>query len=301
MKKGLIYFFFILSVLEIATFAADKKIIFTGKETLIVVNGYSTSFHWPKVLQRKLDRYHNGKKVIEVKSATQGSTPIAKWMDLTENKGLQVWNKIDNAIASKQGRPVIVLGQQSLQWALGDRSAGINNSNDSKNIKKGAAVLKQYVDLLHKSGADHVFVSMHIFKHSMEPQISNEKFALAEYLKSKPKNFSAGPDVWQATKDNYPTAFSSDKIHPNSYGAEIMAHYWFETLLAKDGLTLPSWSLEELNQAKTSGGKEMKGTSSGRSRGVPQRVLEKYDLNKDGKLDEKEQEAYEKMKKQRMR
>lgn len=45
--------------------------IFSSQPKLIVVNGYSTSFQWPNLLQRKLDRYFDGKRIIEVKSAAQ--------------------------------------------------------------------------------------------------------------------------------------------------------------------------------------------------------------------------------------
>ena len=44
------------------------------------VQGFSTSFHWPHLLKNKLDR-HFGDHKIEIKRATRGSTPIAKWMD----------------------------------------------------------------------------------------------------------------------------------------------------------------------------------------------------------------------------
>ena len=59
--------------LVLATFAeAQARLVFTGRPTLIVVSGYSTSATWPRILQRKLDRYYGGKRVVEVKSAKEG-------------------------------------------------------------------------------------------------------------------------------------------------------------------------------------------------------------------------------------
>ena len=48
--------------------------ILDGKPKVIIVNGYSTSFRWPDLLQRKLDRYFDLKRVVEVKRATKGSS-----------------------------------------------------------------------------------------------------------------------------------------------------------------------------------------------------------------------------------
>ena len=44
--------------------------LFDEEPKTFVVNGYSTSFQWSKILQCKLDKYFVGKRVIEVKSAT---------------------------------------------------------------------------------------------------------------------------------------------------------------------------------------------------------------------------------------
>ena len=65
--------------------------LFDGKPRTLVVNGYSTSFQWPGMLQRKLDRYFDGRRVIEVKSATQGGTPIARWIDIETGQPREPW------------------------------------------------------------------------------------------------------------------------------------------------------------------------------------------------------------------
>jgi hypothetical protein len=70
----------------------------------------------------------------------------------------------------------------------------------------------------------------------MEPEIGNERLALAELLKRKIPQVFAGPDVWEVTKPHYPQAFARDRLHPNQIGAEIMAQAWFEMLLRCDRL-----------------------------------------------------------------
>ncbi len=224
--------------------------IFSGRPRLVVVNGYSTSFKWPGILQRKLDKYFDGKRVLEVKRATKGGTPIAKWMDVKTGKPRKPWQRIVvPALKAKGDRPAVVLCQQSLQWAFGRQREGITGKDDTLRIKQGADILEKYVRLLQADGADMVFVAMHIYKKPMEPEIGNERLALAELTKRKIPNFYPGPDVWEPTKELYPKAFAKDRMHPNLIGAEVMAQLWFETLLACDGLKAPKWSGEEMLKA----------------------------------------------------
>ena len=57
------------------------------------------------------------------------------------------------------------------------------------------------------------------------------------------------PDVWTPTSQQHPHAFDRDRVHPNFVGAEVMAHYWFASLLNHDGLQVPAWSREEMENA----------------------------------------------------
>jgi hypothetical protein len=229
----------------------DGKLkIFSGKPRLIVVNGYSTSFHWPRILQRKLDRHFNGRRVIEVKTATKGGTPIAKWIDVKTGRPLPPWEQVVRpALKAKGDRPAVVLAQQSLQWAFGERTEGIENADDKARIKQGADAMQKYVELMIADGADLVLLAAHIYKRPMEPQIGNERLALAELVARKIPKVHAGPDVWEPTRKQYPKAFARDGVHPNSIGAEIMAQLWFETLLVHDGLEVPEWSRNEMQEA----------------------------------------------------
>lgn len=279
--------------------AAEKLKIFDGNSKTIIVNGYSTSFRWPAALQRKLDKHLDGRPYIQVKSATKGGTPIAKWMDAKTGEPLSPWTTILAPAIKKEGdRPVIVLCQQSLQWAFGARGAGIQDAGDTQHIRQGADVLQKYTDRLLADGADLVFVATHIYKKPMEPSIGNERLALAEFIKRKRSNVLAGPDVWEPTKAKYPTAFAADKVHPNAYGAEIMAQKWFETLLKHDGLDLPKWSQEELAAAENSSSDQ---PTASPERRIPARILQKYDTNKDGTLDKEERAAFDRARKLRTR
>ena len=258
---------------------------------LLVVNGYSTSFQWPRILQRKLDR-HFGRRIIEVTSATKGGTPIAKWMDVETGRALASWNGVLRpALAPTDERPRIVLAQQSLQWAFGNRSDGIRNGDDSLRIRQGADVLQKYAEGLLKDGARQVFIAMHIYKHPMEPEIGNERMALSELMKRAMERVHAGPDVWEPTKELYPKAFAQDGVHPNSIGSEVMAQKWFETLLKHDGLDIPEWSREEMQQAVAGEPQrpkpKRKSAAATRSPSIDQ-FFRQNDRNGDGKLTQDE-------------
>jgi len=242
-------------VLALTALAADPGAakdfkIFSGEPRLLVVHGYSTSFHWWAMLQRKIDRFRPGERKIEVSLAAKGGTPIAKWMDVDTGKPLAPWGEVVvPALRKKGARPAVVLAQQSLQWVYGDRDLGIAGSHDAKRIEAGADAIEKYVRLLQKDGADQVFVAMHIYKKPLEPEIGNERLALDEALGRGIARFHTGPDVWEPTSKLWPQAFADDKVHPNSIGAEVMAQLWFETLLEHDGAEVPAWSRREMESA----------------------------------------------------
>ena len=229
---------------------AKKLKIFDNEPKVIVVNGYSTSFQWPDLLQRKLDRCTDGKRVLEVKPATRGGTPIAKWIDVKTGEPLNPWlTKLRPILREAEDKPTIILAQQSLQWVFGERGEGIRDADDDRRIRQGTDALEKYVRLLKKDGADLVFVAMHIYKHEMEPEIGNERYALDGLMRLNIPGVARGPDVWTPTKKLYPKAFAKDRKHPNRLGAEVMAQRWFETLLKYDGLEIPAWSKQQLRRA----------------------------------------------------
>lgn len=141
------------------------------------------------------------------------------------------------------------MAQPSLRWAFGKRRTGIEGKRGPHTHRPGAEALWKYVRLLKADGANLIFVAMHIYKRPMEPQIGNERLALAALLRRGILGVKAGPDVWEPTKRLYPKAFAADRVHPNGMGAEVMAQHWFACLLAHDGLVVPAWSREEMQQA----------------------------------------------------
>jgi acetyl esterase/lipase len=229
--------------------AAGKVKIFDGTEKVVVVNGYSTSFHWPSILQRKLDRHFNDKRVLTVERVIEGGTPIAKWINVQTGEPLAPWlRQLRPVLQRCESVSVIVLAQQSLQWVFGERREGIRGPDDGERIKRGADALAKYVNLLRQDGADLVFVAVHIYKHEMEPEISNERYALDELMRRSIPGVVRGPDLWTPTKQLYPKAFARDRRHPNRIGAELMAQKWFEALLKYDGLQVPAWSRNQLKR-----------------------------------------------------
>ena len=224
--------------------------ILDGQPKTVVVQGFSTSFYWPTVLQRKLDRYFDGRRVVEVKTATQGGTPLARWIDVKSGRRTPAWERIVKPALTQDDRvPVIVLGQQTLQLVFGRRAVSIRDEKDTERIRQGADALETYVRALRADGADLVIVAMHIYKHPMEPGIGNERHALTALIRRGIEGVEAGPDVWTPMKKLYPIAYAKDRLHPNSIGAEVMAQKWFETLLKRDRLPVPAWSLQELKDA----------------------------------------------------
>ena len=237
------------------TSAQSTPEIFSGERRLIVANGYSTTRHWPDVLQRKLDRYYGG-RVLEVVNTYESGTPISKWIDLDAGVRDSKWKKtLQPVLQGETQDPVILLAQQSLQWVFSDdRFEGIESENDLTRINQGADAIEMYANFAKEDGADLVFMAMHIYKWDFEPAIENEKYGLEAALNRGISDFYAGPDVWTPTRDNYPLAFGKDLHHPNEIGDEIMAHFWFARLLQFDGKAVPAWSSEEMNDAIGGGG-----------------------------------------------
>ena len=214
--------------------------IFDGTEKIIVVNGYSTSREWPDLLQAKVDDYFGGQRIIEVRKALRGGTPICKWIDVTTGEPLGPWSNIARPAlhgANATGLPVIFLAQQSLQGVYGVQTEGIRSPGDTERIEQGADAMEAYVNLAFADGADHVFLATHIYKggqRGYEPGIENEKYALDALMARAIPDMHRGPDVWTPTMLAYPDAFAADRVHPNALGAEIMAQYWFEALRSHD-------------------------------------------------------------------
>ena len=224
--------------------------LFDGKPATLIVNGYSTSFHWPDILQRKLDRYMDKSGTLKVVKATKGGTPIAKWLDLERGGPSDAWRRVVRpAFDSHDGTPTVALAQQSLQWVFGGRREGIGSRTDAERIHRAANVMQDYVELLKHEGADLVFLATHIYKKPMEPEIGNERYALDALMRREIEGLRRGPDLWSPTRPMHPEVFAEDGVHPNKAGAEILAQLWFERLLEHAGREVPEWSRREMVEA----------------------------------------------------
>lgn len=322
------------------SFSAQQKAgseevkIFSGEPRLLIAHGYSTSAHWWAFLQRKIDRYMGGpeKRVVEVQLCNKGGTPIARWISVERGEPSPAWKQMLTPMIQREKgkRPVIVLAQQSLQGVYGAFPEGIRSADDVERIQRGADAIERYAKCILDDGAAAVVIGMHIYKVGMEPEIGNERLALAELMKRKPARIYAGPDVWTPTSKQHPLAFDTDKRHPNYIGAEIMAHYWFKALLEREGLEVPDWSRQELEEAiknrplgLTRGrkvftdllkkwqitsrrplapsGRSRFEARSGGARRIPQRVLDRFDKDGDGKLNEQERAEFRRARQQRQK
>lgn len=313
----------------------DEPRIFSGEPRLLIVHGYSTSAHWWAFLQRKIDRYMQGSdnRVVEVQLCNKGGTPIARWMNVTTGEPSDAWTTMLTPMIQREKgvRPVVVLCQQSLQsvYSPQDQSAGIRGPDDQERIERGANVIEQYGKRILDDGAAFVVIGMHIYKRSMEPAIGHERLALARLMSKKPDRIYAGPDVWTPTSKQFPLAFDTDKAHPNFIGAEIMAQYWFEALLTREGLEVPDWSRQEMDEAirtrslgltrdrqkfqewltewkitrrsPSAGSDNLRRPQGARAPAISQRILDRYDTDGDGSLNQTERARFERALQQRQR
>lgn len=248
-----------LAVVALATLTHHgSAAILDSQPKTLVVNGYSTSIQWPILLQQKLDDYYGvtspADRVITVDRAIMPGNPLANWIDVTTGQPKQLWLDTLRPALQAPSEPVILLAQQTLQGVYStDRTVGIEGPGDAARIEQGADAFQAYAELALADGADQVIIATHIYKVTQEPEIENEKYALAALLDRGLDNVLAGPDVWSATEPLYPIGFQADQVHPNAIGAEAMAQAWFDhlvtlsvpepstALLAGVGLLLPAW------------------------------------------------------------
>lgn len=222
--------------------------LFNGEKRVFVANGYSTSHKWPVFLQRKIDRYFGGKRVIAVDKVVKNCAPIARWMDVDSGTVDPLWEETLTPAVDRE-YPVVVLAQQTLYSSWGPDNPGIEGPSDNADIERGADVFERYTNNLVDDGADLVYLATHIYKNGSEPIKGNERLALAAVLERDIPRLRKGPDVWEPTKANHPEAFATDNAHPSEAGSEIMAHYWFKRLLQSDDREVPSWSKAEMQAA----------------------------------------------------
>lgn len=223
------------------TGCATSRSLLDGREKSFVVVGYSTSYAWPDMLQDMLDRHADGHRTYHVLNAVVGGSPVERWI---AEPGTETYRSTLGAMvrdyfgpkARLRGdapEPTIALCQQSLQFTR-TRRGPIPSADDAEGIRIGADALEELAVRLHDLGIKRVYFGMHIYKQPVEPEVGNERLALAALLKRGHPFVFAGPDVWTPTHLDHPAAFTDDGIHPNERGMKIMAEQWYRTIAGDD-------------------------------------------------------------------
>ena len=225
-----------LALAAVAMGAADQSILTGDKKSMVVV-GYSTSYQWPGVLQKMLDEHSGQKGLYTVHNAAVSGSPVAKWLGLTKaSDRKKTFDKMVQAFFEPGERlegapkPTLAFFQQSLQWVYGNHTQGIRAANDAERIEQGADTFLKLAEQIRALGVDAVYIATHIYKHPMEPEIENEKYALQALFKRGKAFIRPGPELCAPTKAVYPKGFQEDKLHPNEIGARIMAIGWYKVL-----------------------------------------------------------------------
>ncbi len=218
--------------------------ILDGVEKSIVLVGYSTSYAWPGMLQEMLDEHSGGTRVYHLLNAVIGGSPVGRWIASPESEDYQeTYGAMSRDFFGLEARlrgiapvPTVALLQQSLQRTPtpATRLGPVTAADDAAGIDIGADALEKLVMQLRGDGIEQVYIAMHIYKEGYEPEVGNERLALAALLDRDPESVFSGPDMWSRTYREHPQAFTEDRLHPNERGAKIMAEAWYRTLAGGD-------------------------------------------------------------------
>lgn len=219
------------------TGCATAKTLLDGREKSFIVVGYSTSYAWPQMLQDMLDAHSDGKRTYHVLSAVVGGSPVERWIAEPGSESYQAtigamdrdYFGPDAVLRGDAPEPTIALCQQSLQFTRTLRGP-ISSPDDEKGIRIGVDAFDKFSRRLHDRGIERVYIAVHIYKKPVEPEVGNERLALAGLLERGYDFVFEGPDVWTPTRDRYSDAFAEDGMHPNELGMKIMCEGWYRTI-----------------------------------------------------------------------
>jgi hypothetical protein len=208
-----------------------------GKEKSFVVIGYSTSYAWPDMLQEMLDEHAGGERLYHVLNAVVGGAAVERWIADPSTSDYQRtiaamrrdYFGPEARLRGEAPEPTTALCQQSLQFT-GSTRGPIADAEDVEGIRLGADALEELARRLHDLGLHRLYLGMHIYKRPVEPEVGNERLALAALLDRGLSFVYEGPDVWTPTRDRYPECFAEDGLHPNELGMKIMAEGWYRTI-----------------------------------------------------------------------
>lgn len=218
--------------------------VLDGTEKSFVLVGYSTSYAWPKMLQEMLDEHSGGERMYHLLNAVIGGSPVGRWIAPPDSSDYQdTYGKMlrdffghEPRLRGAAPKPTVAIVQQSLQRTPtgATRLGPVVSAHDKRGVEIGADALMQLVRQLRDDGVDDVYIAMHIYKEGYEPEVGNERFALAALLDRGHDYIHEGPDVWSLSLKEHPDAFTEDRLHPNERGGKIMAEAWYRTLAGDD-------------------------------------------------------------------
>ncbi len=221
--------------------AAVKRGELDGREKTILVNGYSTSYAWPAMLQDMLDEHAGGRRVYHVANSVIGGAPVETWIaepgtrdhERTVVAMERDFTGSNPLLLGDAPAPTIAICQQSLQLT-GDQRGPVKTEYDMASAELGADAMEELALLLRDHGIERVYIATHIYKAPVEPEVGNERIALRRLLSRGHDFIHAGPDVWAPTKEAFPDAFEEDELHPNEMGMKIMAEGWYRSLAGEE-------------------------------------------------------------------
>ncbi len=228
-----------------------NRAVLDGAEKSILVNGYSTSYAWPEMLQDMLDEHAGGQRTYHVVNSVIGGAPVETWIaepgtrDHTRTIVAMERDFLGDTprLLGDAPRPSVAICQQSLQLT-GDDRGPVKTEYDMAGAEVGADAMETLASRLHSYGIDRIFIAMHIYKKPVEPEVGNERVALRRLLSRGIDYIQAGPDVWVPTRDAFPKCYDDDELHPNEMGMKIMAEGWYRTLAgdgARDDIVQHMW------------------------------------------------------------
>ncbi|MCH8253381.1 MAG: hypothetical protein IID36_13115 [Planctomycetes bacterium] len=223
---------------------AAAETLLDGKEKSFLIVGYSTSYAWPDMLQDMLDEHAGDTRVYHVLNAVVGGSPVETWIaepgsdDYKKTVGAMLTDYFgaDARLRGDAPQPAVALCQTSLQFTRTQRGP-ISSANDRTGIEIGADAMEKLAKRLNGHGIEQVRFGMHIYKKPIEPEVGNERLALAALLERGHDFIFEGPDVWTPTKAAYPDAFDDDGVHPNARGMKIMAEAWYRDVAGSEART----------------------------------------------------------------
>ena len=222
--------------------SADRAPVLDGTEKSILVNGYSTSYAWPDMLQDMLDEHAGDRRVYHVVNSVIGGAPVESWIAEpgTRDHARTVeamhrdFTGPNPRLLGDAPRPNVAICQQSLQLTRDDRGP-VKSDSDMVGAEMGADAMQELAAMLHNDhGIERVIIATHIYKEPVEPEVGNERIALDRLISRGIPYIEAGPDVWQPTHDTFPESFEDDRLHPNEMGMKVMAEHWYRHLAGPD-------------------------------------------------------------------